>query len=35
MKIQRNEYITFMLVYVSIALNVYIQIMSYMYKKRD
>jgi hypothetical protein len=34
LKVQRNEYITFMLIYVSLALNVYIQILDYMYLKR-
>jgi hypothetical protein len=34
LKVQRNEYITAMLVYVSIALNVYLQILNYMYAKR-
>jgi hypothetical protein len=34
LKVQRNEYITLMLVYASIALNVYLQILNYMYTKR-
>ena len=34
-KIQRNEYITIMLIYVSIMLNVYIQLLNHMYKKRN
>jgi hypothetical protein len=34
LKVQRNEYITVMLVYASIALNVYLQILNYMYAKR-
>jgi len=35
LKIQRNKYITFMLVYTSIALNIFIQLMKYIYKKRE
>lgn len=35
LKVQRNEYITAMLVYASIALNVYLQILHYMYTKRE
>ena len=35
LKVQRNEYITIMLVYASIALNVYLQILNYMYTKRE
>jgi hypothetical protein len=35
LKVQRNEYITAMLVYASIALNVYLQILNYMYTKRE
>jgi|JI10StandDraft_1071094.scaffolds.fasta_scaffold752488_1 hypothetical protein len=34
LKIQRNKYITFMLVYTSIALNLFIQLLKFMYKKR-
>lgn len=34
LKVQRNEYITLMLVYASVALNVYLQILNYMYTKR-
>ena len=34
LKVQRNEYITGMLVYTSIALNVYLQILHYVYSKR-
>lgn len=35
LKVQRNEYITIMLVYASIALNIYLQILNYMYTKRE
>jgi hypothetical protein len=31
MKTQRNEYITFMLIYASLALSAYILILNYMY----
>jgi hypothetical protein len=34
-KSQRNTYITVMLIYVSLALNVYVWILYYMYKKRS
>jgi hypothetical protein len=34
-KSQRNTYITVMLIYVSLALNVYIWILHYMYRKRS
>lgn len=34
-KSQRNTYITIMLIYVSLALNIYIWILHYMYKKRN
>lgn len=34
-KSQRNTYITVMLIYVSLALNVYVWILHYMYKKRS
>lgn len=34
LKVQRNKYITFMLIYASLALNVYIQLLNYMYRKR-
>ncbi len=34
-KSQRNTYITAMLIYVSLALNVYVWILHYMYKKRS
>lgn len=35
LKSQRNIYITAMLIYVSIALNVYVALLNYMYKKRS
>lgn len=35
LKIQRNKYITFMLVYASLALNAYVWILNYMYDKRE
>lgn len=35
LKVQRNEYITAMLVFASIALNIYLQILHYMYTKRE
>jgi hypothetical protein len=34
-KSQRNTYITAMLIYVSLALNVYVWILHYMYAKRS
>lgn len=34
LRIQRNKYITFMLIYVSIALNVFVLLLRHMYKKR-
>ena len=34
LKIQRNEYITLMLIYVSIALHVYLTMLHHMYTKR-
>lgn len=33
-KTQRNSYITAMMIYVSLALNVYVWILNYMYTKR-
>lgn len=35
MKVQRNEYITFMVIYASIALTAYLWILNYMYEKRE
>lgn len=35
LKAQRNTYICLMLVFVSIALNAYVAILNYMYKKRE
>ncbi len=34
LKSQRNTYITAMLIYVSLGLNIYVAILNYMYKKR-
>lgn len=34
LKVQRNEYITLMLIYVSIALNLYLGLLHHMYTKR-
>jgi hypothetical protein len=34
-KSQRDTYITAMLIYVSLALNVYVWILNYMYEKRS
>jgi hypothetical protein len=34
LKSQRNIYITAMLIYVSLALNVYVWLLNYMYQKR-
>jgi uncharacterized membrane protein (DUF485 family) len=33
-KTQRNSYITAMMIYVSLALNIYVWILNYMYTKR-
>jgi len=35
LKIQRDKYITFMLIYAGLALNAYILILQYMYDKRE
>ena len=35
LKAQRNTYITLMLLFVSITLNVYIWILNYMYQTRE
>jgi hypothetical protein len=35
LKIQSHKYITFLLIYASIALNVYVYILQYMYDKRE
>jgi hypothetical protein len=35
LKSQRNIYITAMLIYVSLALNIYMWLLNYMYKKRS
>lgn len=34
LKIQRNKYITFMLLYVSIALNIFVHLLRHIYKQR-
>ena len=34
LKSQRNTYITAMLIYISLGLNIYVAILNYMYKKR-
>lgn len=34
LKVQRNKYILFMLIYASLALNAYIWLLNYMYQKR-
>lgn len=34
LKVQRNEYITLMLIYVSVALNLYLGLLHHMYTKR-
>ncbi len=33
-RIQRNKYITFMVVYATIALNVYLRLLYHIYEKR-
>lgn len=33
--VQRNKYICFMAIFTSIALNVYITLLRYLYQKRD
>lgn len=35
LKVQRNEYIVFMLIYASLALNAYIWLLNYMYNQRE
>lgn len=35
LKVQRNKYILFMLIYASLALNAYIWLLNYMYRKRE
>lgn len=35
LKVQRNKYITFMVIYVSLALNFYIRLLRFMYLKRE
>ena len=35
LKVQRNEYITFMVIYASLALSAYLWILNYMYDKRE
>ena len=35
LKIQRNKYITFMMIYATLALVVYLGILNYMYDKRE
>lgn len=35
LKIQRNKYITFMLIYTSIALNIFIHLLRHIYKQRE
>lgn len=35
MKVQRNEYITFMLIYATVALTAYLWVLDYMYDKRE
>ena len=35
LKVQRNEYITFMLIYATLALTAYLWVLDYMYEKRD
>lgn len=34
LKSQRNTYITAMLIYISLALNIYVAILNHMYTKR-
>lgn len=34
LKVQRNKYITSMLIYASLALNAYVWLLNYMYEKR-
>ncbi len=35
LKSQRNTYITAMLIYISLGLNIYVAILNYMYNKRS
>jgi len=35
LKVQRNEYITFMLIYATVALTTYLWVLDYMYQKRE
>jgi hypothetical protein len=35
LKVQRNKYITFMLIYTSLALSIYLWMLLYMYEKRE